>query len=213
MPTDPDQIDYAPRRQWLRSRRIRAWITIIVVLLAMLPVALKFARLNADRMRANRLMETCLRYTPPPTVFCNDPAKPSATVAAPWTELASLRGITINSSATLFLHERRPPHGSAALVAVDLVAVSPQDPLTITLSSRTLSAGGSSSGKDIESAVTTIELAPQRAPLTIAAGQADGVDVSHFTITCTVADHATTLDGWLHDDGSVAIEPRVTSSY
>jgi hypothetical protein len=227
-PTAARQLEYAARSKSLRRRRMLVLVGVTILLCAVTPFAVRYAKMGAERMRVNRVYRQCAAYTPPASqpVWEEDrerikPLRDYALVGSHngdaayhvpenWRQLNAAIGQQIQSWGTLYLHERRasgtaPPR----LVGVDIAGWSRGGPVVLFARVRTIAPAAPLRLPQQERLDhPSVKLAPTEGPVRLLAGQAHPNDPSHFTIDYSVGQHAGVIDGWLKDDGRVLLEPR-----
>lgn len=142
-------------------------------------------------------------------------SRAAGVVAPPWAELASRMTPTgIQSSGTVFLHERTSPSGHRRLVVVDAVGTYPLmldrprgGPVQLeTCLARVIRPG--SPGLPPVGAVNDSTVAFWvRPPDVLLPGPVDPIDRSHLQFRCQrTGQPDAVVDGWLRDDDTVAFE-------
>jgi hypothetical protein len=135
-----------------------------------------------------------------------------AVVPTPWRDFMNL--LTQGSSkttATVFVHQRTNPAGHRRLIGVNLLPqVSPNgDRWILDYESVVIELGAWLSEPRLCSGWRIELLTDHPAPITVLPAIIDESDASHFSFECREAEHSTIYDGWLRDDDTVVIEPRV----
>lgn len=120
-------------------------------------------------------------------------------------------------NATLFLHRLRTPDGRSRLVAVELLTVrSIGTARALDFSVHVIEPGYLSSPKDLSAGAGLVlgqVIVSSQSTLRLFAGRNDPDNPSHFVIEYQEDDSRhRTMDGWLRDDDTVALEPRDTPS-
>jgi hypothetical protein len=64
-PTAAQQLAYEAKRKSLRRRRILVLVSVIILLCAVTPFAVRYANMAAERWRVNQLYRECAAYTAP----------------------------------------------------------------------------------------------------------------------------------------------------
>lgn len=123
----------------------------------------------------------------------------------------------IAPNATLYLHQRRTPGGQSRLVAVELLTVrSIGTARALDFSVRVIEPGYLSPPRDLSAGAGLIlgrVIVSAQSALRLYAGQSDPDNTSHFVIEYQENDgRHRTIDGWLREDDTVALEPRDTPS-
>lgn len=220
---DEPRLEYAPRPPMHRRpgfRRLVLWL----VITAGVGSAWFWWGPVSYRFQLYYWQQKCLSYTAPPGQVVFDMAaagKEPVAMAREWDQFYRLLSPPGQKSmATAFLHERRSPNGKRWLVAVHVQGVpaiyvggtvvrtwllwhvdvvEPGQGLRLPRLTwtRSLPEDYAQSGD------------PMRAQ--VQAGQPDERDPSHFVITLRSPDHPLVFDGWIDNDGRVAIEPRPES--
>ncbi|MCC7351941.1 MAG: hypothetical protein IT446_15380 [Phycisphaerales bacterium] len=118
---------------------------------------------------------------------------------------------------TLYLHQRQTPDGRNRLVAVELLTVrSIGAARALDFSVRVIEPGYLSPPKDLSAGSGLVlgrVIVSSQSALRLFAGQNDPDNPSHFIIEYQEDDSRhRTIDGWLRDDDTVALEPRDTPS-
>ena len=228
-PRPAQQLEYERKRASLRRRRIATLVAVTILLCAVTPFAVRYAKLAAERWRVTRLHRECAAHTPAAatTVVWEEDAEQvkqlrdyeivgshhgNAAYAVPpkWRELNVAIGQQIQTWGTLFLHERRTPQSSRPLlVGVDIAGWSRGGPVVLFARVRTI-APAAPMRLPTQAKVDhpSVVLSPTEGPVRLFAGQPDANDASHFTIDYAVGDAKGIIDGWLKEDGSVALEKR-----
>lgn len=139
MPRPAPQLDYSPRPlPWHRSRRVRAWV-MLGVLVTVGVSAYRWAPPLRERVGLLYTQHLCLNYAAPASQIVYDERPPSAMrpreaeawythgtlgdhpfdgdAPLPWHQFPVAKG---RYDALLFLHERTSPAGHRRLVAVEL---------------------------------------------------------------------------------------------
>jgi len=164
-----------------------------------------------ERPEAARELVNRLQYRSTPAgaayFFDEDWAQFNALLAPP--------GIAPN--ATLYLHRRQTPDGRSRLVAVELLTVrSIGAARALDFSVRVIEPGFLALPKDLSTGSGLVlgrVIVSANSSLRLFAGQSDPDNPSHFTIEYQEDDaRHRTVDGWLRDDDTVALEPRDTPS-
>jgi hypothetical protein len=119
----------------------------------------------------------------------------------------------IAPNATLFLHQRQTPDGRNRLISVELLAVrSIGTARTLDFSVRVIEPGYLSAPKDLSAGAGLVlgrVIVLSHSDLRLFAGRSDPDNPSHFTIEYQEDGSLhRTIDGWLRDDDTVALEPR-----
>jgi hypothetical protein len=233
----PSRVDYAASSPpWHRRRRGRRAL-LVMGLIAVAGSALWWGFGVGRHVTLLRLQQRCMAYRHPSTlaVFEEDPqraaqllaadsrysrlhasASPVGISAPEWNALyESVSPHGVARTATLFVHERRNAGGRTRIVAVVLGRWSmlPEKSLLF-VSVRVLRPGTLVSPPALLFDDMPFEQLPgqQHGSTRIYAGQADPADASHFTIDYDIVapDRVlrVTLDGWLRDDDTVALQLR-----
>jgi len=227
------QLDYAPAPSGLRSARARGWAIAIgaaLLLLGMVWVTPRAVR----RVRVAYWQQQCLNYAAPAdqVIYSNNPTDIVKLLAPPTRYEGSVgagqaffvppsygnyRGAMSlsRSVGTPFLHQRVTPQGKVRLVAVEFYCIAANwtgQGTLMTLMAATFDPSGTVRGPRQIVTTTTGDGQTLRLSATdtvrVFAGQPDPNDPSHFTIDYDLNGTRHTLDGWLKDDGVVAIESR-----
>jgi hypothetical protein len=144
----------------------------------------------------------CLNYEAPAgtAVFqvSGDGVVSVETVPRAWAELY---GQATGQLAVLFMHGRRASNGETRLVVVQYL---PAEHSVAYARSFTVDR---IRGPREQSSIQQLAL-PKGRPVTMAAGQVDPSDESHFTIEFEVMGTPGIIDGWLREDGTVVMELR-----
>ena len=225
------QLEYA--RKPPKRRRILVLILGLLVLTALVPVTLKYARSAAERLNLRRLYTACVATSVPPDtlVYDEDPARQKALLALsdyhevgghhdsivyrtipPWEQFIAANHGRISTNGTIFLGERTTPSGQKRLVGVDITGWSRGGPLILFTYARTFTPVTFAHLPALTSSTPSLNLSRTEGILRFYAGQADQTDRSHFTIRYTLDDQENIIDGWLKDDNTVLLEPRVPGS-
>ena len=230
-PTAARQLEYEQKRVSLRRRRIAALVAVIIVLCAVTPFAVRYARMAGERWRVTRLYRDCAAHTAPATtvvweedaeqvqrlrsageyeIVGSHHGNAAYVVPAKWRELNAAIGQQIQTWGTLFLHERATPQSQRKLlVGVDIAGWSRGGPVVLFARVRTIApAAPMRLPTQAKVEHPSVVLATTEAPLRLFAGQADPNDASHFTIDYAISDATGVIDGWLKEDGSVLLERR-----
>ena len=229
-PTAARQLAYEQKRASLRRRRIATLVAVIVLLSAVTPFAVRYARMAGERWRVNRLYRDCAAHVAPATtvvweedaeqvkrlrdyeIVGSHHGNAAYVVPAKWRELNAAIGQQIQTWGTLFLHERATPQSKRKLlVGVDIAGWSRGGPVVLFARVRTI-APAAPMRLPTEANVDhpSVMLATAESPLRLFAGQPDPNDASHFTIEFVVGGGGAKgmIDGWLKEDGSVVLERR-----
>jgi hypothetical protein len=230
-PTAARQLEYEQRRASLRRRRIATLGAVIILLSAVTPFAVRYARMAAERWRVNRLYRDCAAHVSPVTtvvweedveqvkrlrsagayeIVGSHHGDAAYLVPPKWRELNAAIGQQIQTWGTLFLHERATPQAKRKLlVGVDIAGWSRGGPVVLFARVRTIApAAPIRLPRQAKVDHPSVVLATTDSPLRLFAGQADPNDASHFTIDYAFGDAKGVVDGWLKEDGSVLLEKR-----
>jgi hypothetical protein len=227
-PTAARQLDYAARSKSLRRRRIIVLLGVTVLLCAVTPLAVRYGRMGAERMRVNRLYRDCAAHAAPSAtaVWEEDPQRvkqlqnyetvgshagdAAYLVPQKWHQLNAAIGQEIQTWGTLFLHERNTPGAAPRLIGVDVAGWSRGGPVVLFARVRSIAPAAPLRLPQQETLEhPSVRLANAEGPVTIFAGQLDAADGSHFTIGYTVGRQAGTIDGYLKPDGRIVLEARL----
>lgn len=205
----------------------------LLVLTALVPVTLKYARSAAERVNLRRLYAACAATTvsPDTLVYDEDPARQKALLAQPdyrevgghhgsvvyrtiprWEQFIAANQGRISTNGTIFLGERTTPSGQKHLVGVDITGWSRGGPLILFTYARTFTPVTFAQLPKMTSSTPSLNLSRTEGILRLYAGQPDPDNPSHFTIRYTLDDQENIIDGWLKDDRSVLLEPRIPRS-
>ena len=167
----------------------------------------------------------CLTVTAPPDTAAveRDAAAPSAGYAgdADFRRFYALLSPPGDRGApVVFVHERRAPNGRPRLVVVQAYTLDlgvadgdAADALTLSFQARVFRPGGiGRRPTEVLTRGSGAALVELIRPTQIYAGQCDPTDASHFTFNCVLGDRSFTVDGWLGDDETVALQVRRPSS-
>jgi hypothetical protein len=230
-PTAARQLEYEQKRASQRRRRIATLVAVTIMLCAVTPFAVRYAKLAAERWRVNRLYHECAAHVTPAaaatTIVWEEDAEQvkrlrdyeivgshhgtaAYTVPAKWRELNAAIGQQIQTWGTLFLHERRTPQSNRPLlVGVDIAGWSRGGPVVLFARCRTIApAAPMRLPTQAKLDHPSVMLATTEAPLRLFAGRPDPNDASHFTIEYAVGDAKGLIDGWVKEDGGVVLERR-----
>jgi hypothetical protein len=219
MPTDPPQLDYAPKT---RSHRNRWLLLILFLLIAPFgSVAARWTHLAYARLQIQSLYRRCATDVRPAThvVFSSTEGSIRTVTYAPsyWLELnRTASNISIGSVGTAFLHELRKTNGDRRLIGIDIIPprgihlgddviyLEPcvYAPASLLHLPSKVSEGQTSLRQRLSTAKS----------IQIYAGQPDLGDPSHFTIPFTLDGEAGVIDGYLQNDDSVTLKARRTSA-
>jgi hypothetical protein len=224
------ELAYAARSKSLRRRRILVLVGVTILLCALTPLAVRYAKMGAERLRVNRLYRACAAHGAPAStvVWEEDPqlikqlrgrgyetvpshgGDASYFVPPAWRELNAAIGQQIQTWGTLFLHERKTPTAAKPLlVGVDVAGWSRGGPVVLFARVRTTSpAVPLRLPRPANVDHPSVHLSPTEGPLRLFAGQPDPNDASHFTIDYQIGEARGVIDGWLKEDGSVLLEKR-----
>jgi hypothetical protein len=227
-PRPAQQLAYEAKRKSLRRRRIFVLVGVTILLCAVTPFAVRYAKMAAERWRVNRLYAACATHTTPATtVIWEEDAEQikqlrdyeivgshsgNAAYLVPdaWRQLNAAIGQQIQAWGTLFLHERATPTSKRRLlVGVDIAGWSRGGPLVLFARVRTISPAVPMR-LPVEAKVDhpSVHLSATEGTLRLFAGQPDAGDASHFTIDYVLGEQRGVIDGWLKEDGSVVLEKR-----
>ena len=197
MPQSP--LDYAPKPEWHARWLHRSVIS--VGLFVVLVLGYRYAPIAWRNLRLFYWQQRCVHFTAPPDKVAFD-GNFSAN-GNPFETFYRIYSPPGSNGRVVFLNEMRSPTGKRFLVAVEVN--SPVYTPGIGLSTRSFEPGSPiSPPKEIfEWFYPYVQFT---APINF--GQIDPADVSHFTIRCGGG----MVDGWLHDDGVVALETRQSKS-
>jgi hypothetical protein len=196
----------------LRWRR-RA-VPIVIVLLTLF-VLWRVTPLAWRNLRVLPLQRACMSYTADPTQpVATFPGGGSAPLAKWEAFYALASGDNLQSSGTVFLHERTSEAGQRRLVAVDVLSflMNVNEQYT-TLYPRAIVPGSAFAlPRPVVRSIPQegLQLGKMRPlnPTSIYPGQADPDDASHFTIRLVHGETTTIVDGWLRNDDAVLLQPR-----
>ena len=207
---DVRQIEYAPHPSNLRSRRVVQVFIWVAVVFLLLPVGIKGGPMGWRQMQLLYWKRKAMSYSPASTEVVFDTKRTISVSATPWIrywELCSPPGRAGNP--TLFLHERRNSRGESRLVAIEAFYgfhVARGESVTCLISNVVNFGQGVSS--PTEASESSIREIVHNEPIRCFAGQCDPADASHFMITYEVDSGRFTIDGWLRDDDTIAIDVR-----
>jgi len=138
------------------------------------------------------------------------PATASA-VFQPWDNLNRDLGSNIVSYGTIFVGELNTPDKTRRrLVGIDVVR--PTQPIGLSTHARVIVRDGSVSTPRYGVASDQIvPLGVNNVDLILRAPKKDPADSSHFTIEFESASQRGMIDGWLKNDETIVLEPRVTT--
>jgi len=235
-PTRYVKVDYAKPPPWYRRRAVR-WVALLAVILLVSPLAVRLTQFAQGRWQVHQLYAACASLAaapaaaPPTVVYDEDPAGYAALAKLPqYSMVGSLNGPAaffvqptwkafcaaagagqIQSYGTLFVGELRTPGGTRRLVGVDITGWFRGGPSPILSTHvRTFEPTPPMQLPPQRAGTTTnVSLGKGEGVLRVFAGRRDPSDASHFTIEFSVSGRAGVIDGWLKEDGSVLLEPRM----
>ena len=223
----PPQLDYAKRPP--RARRIALLIFALLVLTALVPLTIKYARATAERFELRRLYARCaaLAASPDTLIYDEDPIEykkllrqpdylevgghhgPLAfRTLGPWEQFIEANHGRISTNGTLFVGELTTPSGQKRLVGVDITGWSRGGPVILFTYARTFTPVTLTRLPTLTTSTPSLNLGRTEGILRLLAGQADASDASHFTVRYTLDGREGVIDGWLKDDGTILLEPR-----
>ena len=224
MTTSPTILDYAKPPPWWRRRRIRPWLTLVIILTALLWIGP--SRISSAARQAWLLywQEHCLAHSAPAdrAVFTSSQAAETPSSPTCWNAysgaLPQPRGGGAGrcggrSTPVVFLHARDNSDGEERLVAVELAAaVRRAGHWDLRFRTRTVRPGTWSSapldgGWDSE-VISLADPGDSRGPLRVFAAQPDPRDRGSFTIACEVGGRRTIIRASMCGDYVVLQEER-----
>ena len=213
------QLDYAPTVPWRRRRLVRSlfWVLLLVVLAGTFYFAYPRVR---EQLQVLEWQRRCIAAPVPPDTLVFEEREWGTNyliggVPSAWTTLyAAISPPGLQSQSTVFLREMRNPAGKRRLVAVDIDRTRmwrpTQGPYVINLSARVVRPGAGMIRPAVVSTTNhSLQTPGARQKMRIYAGAQDPADPSHFTFTYDIGGRVQVVDGWLGNDDTVTIEPRL----
>ncbi|HXE52881.1 MAG TPA: hypothetical protein VN541_07705 [Tepidisphaeraceae bacterium] len=199
-------INYAPAVAFHQQRRVQRLVAAALVVVACAAFGARCGPAAWSRVKLLYWQGRAMRYTAPTD------QKECVSVAA-WLrfgELAAPPGP--REQPVLFLHERFNSRGESRLVAVEggrVNSTAGANGQALTVWATVFQPGGVfSSPVELSSKSSALEAGESPPGVRWVAGQPDQLDGSHFTICYECGGKQHVIDGWLHDNDTVTLEPR-----
>ena len=209
------QLDYAPPSD-RRHRAIRQLLIGLVIVAGVL-LSLPLFRYAMHHLSLTHLYRKCANETLSERTYIEEWAtggiETHGEAFGDWRRINAELSSNIASNGTIFLGELcTPDHSRTLLVGIDVLGWSSAPPGLVTHARTVITGNAIALPRYGASSVQTIPLPSPDPTLILHRPQTDAADHSHFIIAFEAGKEHGTIDGWLKDDETVVLEPRVEAA-